>query len=362
MTKRVYNFSAGPSMLPLPILLEAQKELLNWQNLGMSVMEVGHRSTYIVDLMDELRELFVELLAIPDDYQVLFLPFPARMQFAMIPMNFMQPTSQALYLISGVWSQMAFEEASKLGSATSISSAEGDEFTSIPIISKSSIPQGAPYVFYTPNETINGVRYQTTPDVGEIPLVADMSSCILSEPMDISDFDLVFAGAQKNISIPGLTIVVVKSSLLQQPKSTYTPIMLDFNTYVEHQSLYATPPVFSLYMAKKMLLWLKSEGGLASFYQKNITKASRLYEYIDSSSFYFCKVTPNFRSRMNVCFSLYREELIPAFLSGAEKNGLCFLKGHRIVGGLRASLYNSMPIEGVMALIQFMKDFAKEHQ
>jgi phosphoserine aminotransferase len=349
-------------MLPLPILLEAQKELLNWKNLGMSVMEVGHRSVYIVELMDELRELFVELLAIPNDYQVLFLPFPARMQFAMIPMNFMSPKYQALYLVSGVWSQMAFEEASKIGSATSISSAEGDAFTSSPIIAKSSIAQDTSYVFYTPNETINGVRYQATPDVGEIPLVADMSSCILGEPMNVSDFDLVFAGAQKNISLPGLTIVFVKSSFLQQSKSKNLPIMLDFNTYVEHQSLYATPPVFSLYMAKKMLLWLKSNGGLTAFYQENIIKASRLYEYIDSSSLYFCKVKPNSRSFMNVCFSLYREELIPAFISGAEKYGLCSLKGHRIVGGLRASLYNSMPIDGVMALIQFMRDFAKEHQ
>lgn len=355
---RPYNFGAGPAALPESVLLEAQAELLNWQGRGLSIMEVGHRTAEFQQLMHDAEADLRALLAIPENYHVLFLGGAARTQFAMVPMNFIPPGQQAGYLISGIWSALACDEGRKLKSAYCIASSGNDGFKQTPDSVDWQIHDNTAYVYYTPNETVNGVRFADVPIVSEIPLIADMTSCLLSEPIDVSKFGLIFAGAQKNIAPAGLTVVIVRKDLLNLNHETPIPTMLDYRTHVMNKSLYATPPVFNCYMAAKMFKWLKAQGGVEALYQINCDKAARLYHYIDSSSFYQCPVEPHSRSLMNVCFSLVKPELEDAFLTQANNRGLHALKGHRMVGGLRASLYNAMPMAGVDALIAFMQDFA----
>lgn len=359
--KRPYNFGAGPAMLPEPILLEAQAELLNWQDQGMSIMEVGHRTASFTALMEELETDFRELISIPKNYEVLFLGGAARTQFAMIPLNLLSEHQKAGYVLSGIWSELAYEEAVKLRQAYCVASSKPDGYTSIPAFSSWAIKDNTAYLYYVPNETINGTYFKEVPKVGNIPLIADMTSCLLSEPIHVNDFGLIFAGAQKNISIAGLTIVIIRSDLLRNHLKSPLPTMLDYRVQAKHKSLYATPPSFNCYIAAKMLKWIKAQGGIEALYQMNCKKAAALYQYIDSSSFYHCAVAKESRSMVNVCFSLMNKALENVFLTKAEQRGLYALKGHRTVGGLRASLYNAMPMAGVEALIEFMQDFSKEY-
>ncbi len=359
---RVYNFGAGPATLPESILRDVQAELLNWEGLGLSVLEIGHRTPEFQSLLKDAEADLRALLSIPDNYHVLFLGGAARAQFSMIPMNCVRDGQKASYVLSGVWSAMAFDEASRMTSAYCLtSSEEHNAYRCAPKVSDMNIQDNTAYVYYTPNETVNGVRIAGIPDVGPIPLVADMTSCLLSEPLDISKFGLIFAGAQKNIAPAGLTIVIIRDDLLAKTNTPFIPTMMDYRTFVTHRSLYATPPVFNCYMAAKMFKWVNVQGGVRALYQLNCEKAAALYDYIDSSLFYHCVVEKKSRSLMNVCFKLSNPNLEDVFLSRAKLSGLYALKGHRLVGGLRASLYNAMPMAGVEALIAFMEAFAREH-
>jgi len=348
MARQGYYFGAGPAVLPEAILLEAQSALLDWNNSGVSILEVGHRSERFVALLKLAEDDLRELLDIPQNYHVLFLGGAARTQFSMIPQNLLSASkTQAAYMISGVWSSLAFEEAKRFGQAYAIEPGAACK------------PDTA-YVYYTPNETIDGVRFADIPDTGDIPLVADMTSCLLSEVIDVSRFGLIFAGAQKNIGPAGLTLVIIRDDLLDIKPKHIVPTMLDYRVHAKHHSLYATPPVFQCYMAAKMFQWVKTQGGVDALYQINLKKAAKLYTYIDASTDYQCMVDDlSSRSLMNVCFVLQNKKHEAAFLAAAETRGLRGLKGHRVKGGIRASLYNAMPMDGVDALIQFMDDFSK---
>lgn len=348
MARQGYYFGAGPAALPDAILYEAQSALLNWNNSGVSILEVGHRSDAFIALLQRAKADLRELLNIPQNYHVLFLGGAARTQFAMIPQNLISTSkAHAAYIISGLWSSLAFDEAKRFGRAYAIQFGE---------VCK---PDTA-YAYYTPNETVDGLRFSEIPDTGDIPLVADMTSCLLSEVIDVSRFGLIFAGAQKNIGPAGLTVVIIRDDLLMIKPKHLVPTMLDYRVHAQHDSLYATPPVFQCYMAAKMFEWVKNQGGVEAFDVINHAKAAKLYAYIDASAYYQSMVLDvNLRSRMNVCFSLLDETRTHEFLMAAEACGLRGLKGHRVKGGLRASLYNAMPMDGVDALIKFMNDFAE---
>ena len=360
MNRRGYNFGAGPAMLPESILQEAQAELLSWKNLGMSVLEVGHRTEPFVHLMQQAETDLRDILDIPNDYHVLFLPFPARTQFAMVPLNLLAPGQTAGYYITGLWSQMAYQEALRVSTAYCIASSEESAFCQPIQVTPAVLPKTTKYVYYTPNETVHGVRLDRAAldDSFALPVVADMTSCLLSEPLNVRDYGLIFAGAQKNIAPAGLTLVIMKADLLpDSPINPSIPTMLDYATHVNSSSLYATPGVFQCYMAAKMFGWVKQQGGVVELYRANCRKADKLYRFIDASSAYECRVDPTIRSRMNVCFFLKDTSREAEFLQAACARGLYALKGHRLVGGLRASLYNAMPEAGVDALIDFMQAF-----
>ncbi|PJD92483.1 MAG: 3-phosphoserine/phosphohydroxythreonine aminotransferase [Legionella sp.] len=360
-TGRVYNFGAGPAMLPESVLAHAQDALINWNNTGISILEIGHRTEEVACLLHQAETTLRYLLGIPSNYHVLFLGGAARTHFAMIPMNFIGKNQEAGYVISGIWSRMAYQEASKLRPAYCIASSEAQQFVSVPEQSEFILNNNTAYLYYTPNETINGLRL-SLPKIKTIPLVADMTSCLLSEPINIKDYDLIFAGAQKNIANAGLTLVIVKQDFLDTVDSSLIPSMLDYRLQAKYHSLYATPPVFNCYIAAQMFDWIKNQGGVDVLYERNCRKAAALYQYIDSTEFYSTSVDPAARSIMNVCFHLKHAHLEDNFLQQAKDHGLVALKGHRLVGGLRASLYNAMPMSGVEALIHFMKKFAKEHE
>lgn len=348
-------------MLPVSILQEAQAELLNWQELGMSVMEVGHRSAPFQALMAKLEADVRALLAVPDTYHVLFLGQSARTQFSMIPMNFLSESARAGYVVSGYWSNAALTEARRLKQVYCVTTTESQGFLKAPLVEDWYVLPDTSYVYYTPNETIHGVRIQDKPSLAGIPLVADMTSCLFSEPVNINDYGLIFAGAQKNLALAGLTLVIIRAEWLAQSHQADLPVMMDYKPQVKAHSLYATPPVFSCYLAEKMLSWLKAQGGIGAFYRRNCEKAACLYQAIDASALYRCAVDPHSRSIMNVCFSLTRPSLEALFLKQAGAAGLVALQGHRIAGGLRASLYNAMPLTGVLALVAFMRAFEEEH-
>lgn len=358
---RGYNFGAGPAMLPTSLLEEIKDELLDWQGTGMSVMEIGHRTSEYTELMQEAEKLLRELLNIPPSYEIFFMGGAARSQFSLIPLNLLQKEDKAGFLISGLWSSMAYEEAKRLKSAYSVFNAESNGFTEIPERQFWQVEDNTKYFYYTPNETINGIRFDSLPKL-KAPLIADMTSCLLSEPLNIDDYGLIFAGAQKNIANAGLTLVIMSKDLISQVKDEKLPTMFDYRTFSQHHSMYATPPTFNCYIALKMFQWIKKQGGVEALYQLNIEKAQRLYNYIDSSDFYFAKVKLKYRSIMNVCFNLKKEALLELFLKEAKKQNLLALSGHRMAGGLRASLYNSMPLQAVDQLIEFMTNFARKHQ
>ncbi len=355
---RVYNFSAGPATLPEAVLKQAQEELLDWHGTGMSVMEMSHRGKAFMSIAEEAEADLRELMEIPDDYKVLFLQGGASTQFAMVPLNLMGRTGRADYINTGSWSKKAIAEGGRYGEVKVIADTAAD-FT-VPDADSLEISPDAAYLHYTPNETIQGVEFPYVPESGEVPLVADMSSTILSRPVDVSRFGIIYAGAQKNVGPAGLTLVIVREDLIgHAPESC--PAMLNYKTHADAGSMYNTPPTYSWYLAGLVFKWLKEQGGLEVMAKINERKAKALYAAIDESDFYHNPVDPECRSWMNVPFTLADPALDGLFLEEAAKAGLETLKGHRSVGGMRASIYNAMPEEGVRALIDFMKEFERRH-
>jgi len=357
--RRVFNFSAGPGVVPEECLAQARDEMLDWGGLGYSVIEASHRSEHFVALMHETVGLVRELLAVPSSHQVLLLQGGAHLQFAMVPLNLLGTSARADYLETGVWSQVAIQEARRWCQVNLAATGAQGGYTSAPAQPELRLDPGAAYVHYCSNETINGIEFPYVPDSGSVPLVADMSSHLMSRPLDVARYGLIYAGTQKNIGPSGLCLVIVREDLLGRCAPT-TPTMLDYRTHVEAASGYNTPPTFSVYFACLVLRWLKRQGGVAAIEQRNIEKAQLLYRAIDESEgFYRNRVRVPDRSRMNVPFFLREESLQGEFLQGAEARGLVQLRGHRRLGGLRASLYNAMPLEGVRALTSYLREFAQ---
>jgi phosphoserine aminotransferase len=356
----VYNFSAGPAVLPHEVLQQAKEELLDWHGSGMSVMEMSHRGREYMSIQAEAEADLRELLAIPSNYKVLFLQGGASQQFAMVPMNLLRGKQSADYVNIGEWSKKAISEAKKFGAVNVVATGAANNFSSIPAFDSWKLSLDAAYLHYTPNETIGGVEFNWVPE-SAVPLVADMSSNILSRPIDVSKYGLIYAGAQKNVGPAGLTIVIVRDDLIGQPLAG-TPTMLDYKTHADNDSMYNTPPTYGIYIAGLVFKMLKRKGGLAAMEATNIVKANLVYDAIDASNgFYHCPVALSDRSRMNIPFTLKDAALDGDFLKQADARGLLQLKGHRSVGGMRASIYNAMPVEGVQALVEFMHEFAKHH-
>ncbi len=356
---RVHNFSAGPAALPLPVLEQARDELLDWQ-AGASVMEVSHRSRAFMAVAERAESDLRELLAIPTNYRVLFMQGGASAQFSAVPLNLAAPGAPADYVHTGHWSERAVKEARRFVSVGIAADEASTAYTTVPEPASLKISRDAAYLHYTPNETIGGVEFPYIPDTGAVPLVADMSSTILSRPLDVSRFGLIYAGAQKNIGPAGITVVIVRDDLLREARGD-TPIVFDYRAVAEAGSMLNTPPTFGWYFAGLVFQWLKREGGLAVMAKRNRAKAEALYTAIDASAFYSNPVARHCRSWMNVPFRLAKPELEKTFLTEAEAAGLTNLAGHRAVGGMRASLYNAMPMEGVVALVEFMREFERQH-
>jgi phosphoserine aminotransferase len=358
---RVYNFSAGPAALPQDVLEKAQAEMLDWNGSGMSVMEMSHRGKEFMSIAEKAEADLREVMAIPENYKVLFLQGGASSQFAMVPLNLMGSSGKADYFRTGSWSKKAIAEAKRYGDVSVVVDTEKDgKFTSVPAADSLNLNADAAYVHYTPNETIEGVEFPYIPDTGDVPLVADMSSNILSRPVDVSRFGIIYAGAQKNIGPAGLTVVIVREDLMGNAKDG-TPTMFDYATQAKADSMYNTPPTYAWYLAGLVFDWIKQMGGLAAMAEINERKAKKLYDAIDASNFYNNPVDMECRSWMNVPFTLANADLDSDFLAGAKAAGLVTLKGHRSVGGMRASIYNAMPEAGVDALIDFMADFEKNN-
>ena len=357
---RIFNFSAGPATLPQAVLEQARDELVNWRGSGMSVMEMSHRGKEYMSIHAEAEADLRELLGIPANYKVLFLQGGASSQFAMVPMNLLRGKTSAGYLNTGEWSKKAIKEAKKFTDVSIVASSEDKNFTYAPAQNAWQLDPNAAYVHYTPNETIGGVEIFWTPETGNVPLVADMSSNILSRPVDVSKFGLIYAGAQKNIGPAGLTIVIVREDLLGETLKG-TPTMFDYKIAADNDSMYNTPPTFAIYIAGLVFKWLRAKGGLAAMEKENIAKAALLYDFLDTSEFFISPVARENRSRMNVPFTLKNTSLDEEFLKRAKARGMIQLKGHRSVGGMRASIYNAMPIEGVKTLVELMREFEKQH-
>jgi phosphoserine aminotransferase len=356
---RVFNFSPGPAVLPLEVLQEAQADLLDWQGGGTSVMEVSHRSPAFIRVAEEAESDLRELLAIPDHYKVLFMQGGASAQFSLVPLNLTAPGDRVDYVNTGHWSQRAITEARRY-CEVAIAGDAGGRHTSVPPQEALHLSPGAAYVHYTPNETIGGVEFGYVPDTGKVPLVADLSSSILSCPLDVTRFGLIYAGAQKNIGPSGLTLVIVREDLLGRARPA-TPHVFDYRAIAAERSLLNTPPTFAWYVAGLVLKWLKKDGGVAAAGERNLAKSRALYAAIDASALYRNPVAADARSRMNVVFNLKDAALDARFLAEAAAAGLYGLKGHRVLGGMRASLYNAMPLAGVETLISFMSDFERRH-
>ena len=357
---RIHNFSAGPAMLPAEVLARAGDEMLDWHGTGTGVMEMSHRGKAFICIAAEAEADLRELLAIPSNYKVLFLQGGATLQFAQVPMNLIGATGKADYAITGDWSLKAWKEAKAYGDIAIAASSEDRDYTYAPAQGAWTVRRDAAYVHYCSNETIRGVEFSWTPDTGGVPLVADASSHILSRPMDIARHGLVYAGAQKNIGPAGLVIVIVREDLLGRATKG-TPTVMDYARQAEADSMLNTPATYSIYVAGLVFKWLKSLGGVAEIERRNIAKAKLLYDALDASGFYVNRVAKADRSRMNVPFQLRDARLDAEFLKGAEANGMVQLKGHKLVGGMRASIYNAMPIEGVRCLVDYLRDFEKRH-
>jgi phosphoserine aminotransferase len=357
---RIYNFSAGPAVLPEAVLRQAAEEMLDWHGSGMSVMEMSHRGKEFISIAETAEADLRDLMAIPANYKVLFLQGGATLQFEMIPQNLLCGRTSADYVNTGEWSKKAIKEAKFFCTPNVVASSEDKGFTYAPRQAEWKLKKDAAYVHYTSNETIGGVEFHWLPETGDVPLVCDMSSNILSKPVDVERYGLIYAGAQKNIGPAGLTIVIVREDLIG--KGTPKPAsMLDYRVHADNASMLNTPPTYAIYISGLVFQWLKGEGGLKGMEQKNIQKASILYDFLDSSSFFKNPVRVEDRSRMNVPFTLNNAELDEAFLKGAKAAGMVQLKGHRSVGGMRASIYNAMPVEGVKALVEYMKEFEVKH-
>jgi phosphoserine aminotransferase len=353
---RIFNFSAGPGALPEPVLKQAADELLDWHGSGQSVMEMSHRGKEYMGIHAQAEADLRELMGIPANYKVLFLQGGATLQFEMIPMNLMAGKPGADYVHTGEWAKKAIKAAKAFGKVNTVASSEDGSFTYAPAQKDWKLDNEAAFVHYTGNETIGGVEFHWTPETGSVPLVCDMSSNILSKPIDVSKYGLIYAGAQKNIGPAGLTIVIIREDLIG--KGVPAPqTMMDYKTHAENDSMYNTPPTYGIYIAGLVFQWLKQQGGLAAIEKQNIAKAKMLYDCIDASSFYANPVRKEDRSRMNVPFTLKDAALDEEFLKGAKAKGMVQLKGHRSVGGMRASIYNAMPVAGVAALVEYMKEF-----
>ncbi len=357
---RVYNFSAGPSMLPLPVLERAQKELLEYGETGQSVMEMSHRSPEYQVIIDEAEKDLRDIMNIPDNYEVLFVQGGGFTQFAMVPLNLMNKNHKADYILTGQWATKAYEEATKYGDARIVASSKDKTFTYIPKCSREDFRSDADYVHICMNNTIYGTKYPYIPDTGDIPLVADISSCILSEPIDVGKFALLYAGAQKNVAPAGVTIVIIRKDLLGNAMDI-TPTLLNYKTHADAHSLFNTPPCYNIYIAGLVFKWIKSVGGLEGMKERNLKKANLIYDFLDNSKMFKATVEKEDRSLMNVPFVTDSEELNKKFIEESKKAGFINLKGHRTVGGMRASIYNAMPYEGVQKLVEFMRKFEEEN-
>jgi phosphoserine aminotransferase len=357
---RVFNFSAGPAALPEPVLRQAAEEMLDWHGSGMSVMEMSHRGKEFVGIAAEAESLLRDLLGVPANYKVLFMQGGAIGENAIVPMNLLRGHSGADYIDTGEWSKKSIKEAKKYARVNVAASAADSGYTTIPPRQTWQLDPNAAYVHICSNETIGGVEYHFTPEVGSPPLVADMSSNLLSRPFDVSRYGAIYAGAQKNIGPAGLTIVIVRDDLIGQ-SLPFTPSAFDYKTGADNDSMYNTPPTYAIYIAGMVFKWLQAQGGLAAMEERNRRKAALLYDYLDQTSFYRSPVARDCRSLMNVPFKLEDESLDSTFLKGAEARGMVQLKGHRSVGGMRASIYNAMPVEGVQALVAYMKEFEASH-
>ena len=355
--ERVYNFSAGPSMLPEAVLQKASAQMLCYEDSGMSVMEMSHRSPVYEKIITDAEALLRKVMNIPDNYKVLFLQGGASTQFAAVPLNLMNGSGKADYILSGQFSTKAYQEAQKYGDVFAAASSKEATFSFVPKTDKNSFRKDADYVHICFNNTIYGTKFPYIPDTGDIPLVADMSSCILSEPVDVSRFGVIYAGAQKNMAPAGLTIVIIREDLLGNARKE-TPTMLDYKVMADNGSMYNTPPCWCIYVAKLVYEWILELGGLEKMKERNEKKAKILYDYLDSQDYYKAPVEKESRSMMNVTFVTGNPDLDKKFAKEAAEYGLVNLKGHRSVGGMRASIYNAMPIEGVEKLVKFMKEFA----
>lgn len=359
----IYNFSAGPAVLPKEVLEQAAAEMLDWHGCGMSVMEMSHRGKEFMSIIAQATQDLKDLLAVPDNYKILFMQGGAIAENAIIPMNLAglkgQPAT-ADYVHTGSWSGKSLKEAKRYCNVNVAASSEAEKFARIPDVASWKLSADAAYVHICSNETIDGAEFHTVPDVGNVPLVADMSSNILSRVVDVAKYGVIYGGAQKNIGPAGLTIVIVREDLLGSALPV-TPSAFDWKIVADNDSMYNTPPTYAIYIAGLVFQWLKRQGGVAAMEQKNIAKAAMLYDYIDSTDFYSNNIDKGCRSRMNVPFFLHDAALNDAFLSEAKDAGLLQLKGHKSVGGMRASIYNAMPAEGVAALVAFMRDFAQRH-
>ena len=361
MTERIYNFGAGPAILPEPVLEEAQRDLMALPGVGMSIMEISHRSKTFEEIIQGCEADIRKLAGVSPDYHVLFLQGGASLQFSMVPMNFLPAGGKADYIVTGSWSKKAVKEAQKVGTAQIACTTEADNFTRIPAQSELKLDPGAAYLHFTSNETIHGVEWKTEPRAGSVPLVCDASSDIFSRPIDVSKYALIYAGAQKNLGPSGVTLVLVRNDLLERvPKNLSA--MLDFKVQAENKSLYNTPPVFGVYIMRLVIKWLLGQGGLEGIGRANAGKAKVLYDALDSSGGFFRPhAKPDSRSDMNVTFRLPSEDLEKKFVAEAKAQKLDGLKGHRSVGGIRASLYNAFPKKGVETLVSFMKEFASKN-
>ena len=358
---RVYNFYAGPATLPEPVLKKAAREMLDYQGTGMSVMEMSHRSKEFGEIIESAKALLGELMHVPQNYHILFLQGGASSQFAMIPLNLMTRNNKADYVNTGAWSKKAIAEARRYGTVNVVASSEDANFNYIPELTRGMFSPDADYVYIVTNNTIYGTCYQQLPETGDVPLVADMSSNILSQVYDVSKFGLIFAGAQKNIGPAGVTVVIIREDLVGNAQDI-TPTMFNYQTHVEARSLFNTPPCYNIYISKLVFEWLKEQGGVEAIEQINREKAALLYDFLDNSDLFKGTAAPKDRSIMNVTFVLPTDELNAKFIKEATENGLVGLKGHRSVGGMRASIYNAMPLEGVKALVDFMKKFEMENK
>ncbi len=357
---RIYNFSAGPAVLPEEVLARAGDEMLDWRGSGMSVMEMSHRGKEFIAIAEEAERDLRELLAIPAHYKVLFLQGGARLQFAQVPMNLLRGKAKADYVLTGEWSKLAIKEAQAYCEVRVAASSEDRGFTYAPAQEAWKLSADAGYVHYCSNETIGGVEFHWIPDTGAVPLVADASSHLLSRPLDVSRFGLIYAGAQKNIGPAGLTIVIVREDLIGRAQKG-TPSVMDYKLQADAGSMLNTPATYSIYVAGLVFKWLKRLGGLTEMERRNLAKARLLYEALDASRFFRSPVEPRDRSRMNVPFTLAEPKLDDAFLKGAKERGMVQLKGHRTVGGMRASIYNAMPLEGVERLVEYLREFEARH-